>query len=226
MSTDPSTEVTEPGSNPATNPADEGTGAGGSTTGTGAENNANPAAEEPPKPLTGDEKKEQILSSFQERMDSGDIDIDYIKKVQPWAAEELEKRQQKEQSPDLREVAAKTAEETARKVAQEEREKAQLERFDEKILDADPSQEQLKIYFDEKKKYAEALGPIKAAELAAKLAGISVQMEDLRRRSMSIPEPGSTGSGEQPKTPDQIIQNQANMSDEEIATAIRKQRGL
>lgn len=208
MSTEPNTSGTEQN---ATNTAEEVTEEVTSTTG---EN----TAEESPKTLTAEEKKQQIVDSFQKRLDRGEISMEYIQENQPWVAEKLSKKQEEESKVDVAEIARKEAQ----KLLEVEREKTALNDLDERLKALRPSKAKLEEVESEYQKYEDSLGPVEAKKLAIKLAGLDVSDQALRRRSMAVPMQGNSVSEDNPD--DEVIMNQEKHTDEEIMKIAQKRK--
>lgn len=216
MSTEPSTVGTDQEDQPGTNNTDKVTDAG-----TNPSEVTNVGT---PKPLTADEKKQQIVDSFQRRLDSGNISMKEVEELQPWVADELRRKQSKEEQPDISELAQKAAEEAAAKIFEKKNLEQQVAMLEDKIRNADPTPKQkkdVKQYFEQ---YKSSLGEKESLELAARLAGLDISTEAVQRNGMFIADGVDVAAPEE--TADSVILDQARRTDEELIKAVRAKRGM
>lgn len=160
MSTDQTTEVTESVETTA-NPTEQGT-------------------DTQPK-LTAEQKKAQILESFEERLDKGELTLEEVENRQPWVAEAIKAKKQKAEEvlPDtsklksdlkteiLEEIEVKSTLTQVYSIAN----KAQREEFDATVAELEK----------------EGLSKSKAINLAARASGIDLSQQASQRRSLNHP---------------------------------------
>lgn len=174
MSTDPSTEGTElKPQAPATTPTD--------------------ASTDPQPKLTSEQKKAQILGSFEERLDKGEITMDELESRQPWAAETIKaKREQaKEVLPDTSKLKSEVKSEVMEEImvqttldqVQAIATKAQKEEFEATVAELE----------------ADGIGKAKAISIALKASKIDLSSQTAHRRSLSHPSFGSGDAGDKPR---------------------------
>lgn len=177
MLTDPSTEVTESVETTA-NPADASTNA--------------------QSKFSSDEKKAQILESFQTRLDSGELTLEEVEARQPWVAEAIKSKKEKK------------AEEA---VPRESHDRLKAELKEELALDNEidlveryyPSKS--KLFQDTVEKYKGKLGITEARNLAREVTGVDTSAQTLRRQGMRLRElgDGAIDADVQPTTNDHEI---------------------
>lgn len=218
MSTEGSTDKTESEDTQDTNAAD-GTTDGESNTGENTGDNASEkSAEENTKTLTGDEKKEIILDSFQNRLDSGALKMEDLETLQPWAAEALKTRQEAKSDPSIQDVAKKAAEEATERIITENRKAEEVKNLTDRIIQAQPTQAQWKEFNKEKDLLKETMGEAEAIKLAARLVKIPMKAEAQRREAMYVPSGGDPVK-EVDNSPQNILDNQADYTDQQLMDA-------
>lgn len=129
-----------------------------------------------PKKLTADEKKQEIVTSFQQRLDRGEITMETIAESQPWVAELLTK---KEANP----LAEKSA------LKDELKKELRLETAWDALYDL-ASASQKKELDEIRSSYETSLGSEEALKLATKVTGIDVSSEAKLRKSLRLREIG------------------------------------
>lgn len=217
MSTEPTTGGTELEDTQVTSPTEEVTDdAGTSTTGEGS-------TEESSKTLSAEEKRQHIVDGFRKKLESGELKKEDIPEKQAWVLKEIEDTKQEVQ-PDIKELIAKAAKEEAQKLLKEETERKAVESLWDKVHEAGANKTTMNVIKSEFNSYKDALGEKAALELAVKLSGLKVSSEAIKRNSMLIHD--NVDSASDAPSPDEVITDQKNQSDEALMKALRAKRGL
>lgn len=193
MSTDPSTEVTEPVETAAI-PTDPGT-------------------DHQPK-LTSEQKKAQILESFEERLDSGELTLEEVEARQPWVAEAIKAKREPKPEAFPTESLNKMKDEMKEEIL------ADLEVKNTKNqVYAIATKSQKEEFDNTVAEYKDSLGEAKAVALAVRVSGIDLSSQASTRRNLSHPSFGNadTESTIRVTESDRKMANQMGVEPEVVA---------
>jgi hypothetical protein len=145
-------------------------------------NTTDPGTVTPPK-LSAEEKKAQILESFESRIDSGELTLEEVENKQPWVAEAIKSKRE----PKV-EVPTESFTKLKGDLKAELKEELTVENeFDLIKRNFPGSYKDVTGTFEQ---YKGSLGTKEALSLAKRLAGVDTSSESLRRQGMRLRELG------------------------------------